>query len=242
MATKIIPGVIDCACVIYGTAYDWSYVEKLYNMIKRNLSSEIRFHVYTEANRPVPPHMIKHALTEWQVGNPRNAWWYKMQMFNSEHHAGPLLYFDLDVVIINSIDWIKDSSTDYFWAIHDFKRLYRPLIRDLNSSIMWWDTAKFNWVWEEFQKHALGDLQKRYRGDQDFLTAIIADKDRRFFNVNNVASWRWQCNEGGYNFAKKQPFLPNTPPKIPDTASVLIFHGNPKPADITDSITLAHWK
>jgi hypothetical protein len=55
-----IDSITDCACVIHGTGYDWQYVEKLYNMLSTTFAQGIRFHVYTEAHRPVPSHMIKH--------------------------------------------------------------------------------------------------------------------------------------------------------------------------------------
>ena len=107
--------VTDCACVIHGSGYDWQYVEKLYNMLTRNLQGSIRFHVYTEASRSVPPHMIKHQLTEWPgIGGPRRSWWYKMQLFNQHHHQGNLLYFDLDCVIVADLQWLVDLPTDHF--------------------------------------------------------------------------------------------------------------------------------
>ena len=56
---------IDCACVIHGDAYNWKYVDTLYSMLTRNLSRQVRMHVYTEQHREVPPHMIKHVLTDW---------------------------------------------------------------------------------------------------------------------------------------------------------------------------------
>jgi len=59
--------MIDCACVIHGTGYDWIYVERLYNMLNRHLSGGCRMHVYTEHDRSVPPHMIKHCLEDWPV-------------------------------------------------------------------------------------------------------------------------------------------------------------------------------
>ena len=56
---------VDCACVIHGTGYDFTYVDRLYSMLNRHLSRGARLHVYTEAGRPVPNHMIRHDLTEW---------------------------------------------------------------------------------------------------------------------------------------------------------------------------------
>jgi hypothetical protein len=241
MDQPIIKTSIDCACVIHGKRYDWSYVEKLHNMVSRHIDGDLRFHVYTESTRSVPDTMIKHSLIDWEIGNPKNAWWYKMQLFNSQHHAGPLLYFDLDVVIVNPLNWIKELSLNYFWAVHDFKRLYRPHIRDCNSSVMWWDTTKFDWVWQDFQKQSLGQVQRQYRGDQDYLTAVIPEKTRRFFNNEHMVSWRWQCKDGGYDFVKKQHFLPDTQAKIANSASVVIFHGNPKPDQVNDPAITEHW-
>ena len=59
-------GMIDCACVIHGSGYKWEYVEKLYNMLNRGLRNRMRLHVYTEADRPVPDHMVKHVLEDWR--------------------------------------------------------------------------------------------------------------------------------------------------------------------------------
>ena len=118
-------GRIDCACVIHGSGYDWQYVERLYNMLCRNLSTEVRMHVYTEHDRSVPPHMAKHTLEDWGISGPKRSWWYKMQLFNPAHFAGNMLYLDLDVVIANNLDWIPAHSTDYLWTIRDFRYLQR---------------------------------------------------------------------------------------------------------------------
>jgi len=57
--------------------------------------------------------MIKHVLTEWPgVAGPKRSWWYKMQLFNNEHHQGDLLYFDLDTVIVRDISWIARLPTE----------------------------------------------------------------------------------------------------------------------------------
>jgi hypothetical protein len=40
---RTVDSITDCACVIHGTGYDWQYVEKLYNMLSRNLPNGIRF-------------------------------------------------------------------------------------------------------------------------------------------------------------------------------------------------------
>ena len=235
-------GILNCACVIHGNGYDWSYVEKLYNMIVRNCTKEVRFHVYTEHDRSVPPHMIKHNLQEWPgISGPRASWWYKMQLFNSDNFAGPLLYFDLDVVVVRNIDWVANMSTRYFWAIKDFRSLWRNSNTGLNSSIMWWDTRRFHKIWQEFSTKNLEQIRKKYHGDQDYITAEIPDKDRRTFEQKYIMSWRWQALDGGLNFGTRVYKEPGTGTTFGNETSVLVFHGTPKPHEVKDPEIVKHW-
>ena len=234
--------IIDCACVIHGDAYSWGYVERLYNMLRRHITPTIRFHVYTEADRPVPEHMIRHDLEPWHITRARRAWWYKMQMFNPQHHAGPLLYFDLDTVIVRNIDWIWQQPLQYFWAVRDFKYLWRPTHTGINSSIMWWDTRQYQQVWQSFCTQDLVTVMRKYHGDQDYIGAVIPQNQRRFLDSDSVISWRWQCQDGGYDFRRRRGRIPGTGTQIPESASVLVFHGSPKPDKITDVQVLQHWR
>jgi hypothetical protein len=144
-------GITDCACVIHSTGYDWQYVDRLYSMLSRNLPGGIRMHVYTEKSRPVPSHMIKHSLHEWPgLGGPKRSWWYKMQLFNPKHFQGQLLYFDLDCVILRDLSWITTLDRDLFWGIRDFKYLQRPGYSGINSSVMWFNTERYAWLWDQF--------------------------------------------------------------------------------------------
>lgn len=243
MATTItVPsGPIDCACVIHGDTYNWTYVERLYNMLNRHISAGVRLHVYTEADRPVPAPMIKHELDDWKIAGPKMSWWYKMQLFNTKKFAGPLLYFDLDVVIVNNIDWITQASLRWFWSVRDFRYLWRPHDLSINSSVMWWDNQNTQQVWQAFCQQKLDKLVKSYKGDQDFLKDHVPQEICRYFNHERVLSWRWQCKDGGYDFKTRRFFQPDTETKYSENASVLVFHGRPKPAEINDVVISNHW-
>ena len=166
--------ITDCACVIHGSGYDWTYVEKLYAMLNRHLSNGIRFHVYTEHDRPVPNHMIKHVLTNWpEISGPKRSWWYKLQLFNPEHHQGNLLYFDLDTVILRDISWISQLPTEYLWGIRDFKHLQRPGYLTLNSSVMWWNVEKMSWIWDQFNTTNVVNTSRQYPRDDVKLMEVL---------------------------------------------------------------------
>ena len=243
MAKQNTPSPVDCACVIHGTGYDWIYVERLYNMLSRNLPNGIRFHVYTEHDRSVPAHMTKHALTNWpEISGLRRAWWYKLQLFNSEHHQGNLLYFDLDTVILRDISWIPQLPTEYLWGIRDFKHLQRPDYSTLNSSVMWWNVDRMSWVWDQFNTTNVVNTTRQYPGDQDYLNAVLGHNRIRYLEDSQIQSWRWQCLDGGYNFNTRRHKIPGQGTQIPGSTSVLVFHGKPKPHEINDKVVQDLWR
>jgi hypothetical protein len=238
-----MPSLVDVGCVIHGNTYDWRYVEKLYSMVVRHMPAPVRFHVWTEHDRSVPPHMVKHILDDWPgVSGPKRSWWYKIQMFDPRHHAGDLLYFDLDVVIVGDISWTVAESTRQFWTLRDFRYLQRPTYSSINSSLMWWNVENFSWVWEQFSKEPIDSVIRRYPGDQDFLQATIPVASIRHFDPERVVSWRWQCHDGGWDFQARRPRLPGTGTVIASNASVLVFHGRPKPHEINDAVIQKYWK
>ncbi|CAB4138114.1 hypothetical protein UFOVP328_307 [uncultured Caudovirales phage] len=232
---------VDCACLIHSDGYGWQYVDKLYSMLTRHLSRPVNLHVYTEESRPVPAPYIKHSLIDWGIQGPKKSWWYKIQLFNKQFHSGPLLYFDLDTVIVNNIDWLPQLNLRYFWTIRDFKHLWRPTHQGINSSVMFWDTEQFDWVWHGFMQNSIHQNMRRYPGDQDYLSDTIFQPRLRYFAESWVQSWRWQCLDGGYNFKQRAWKTPNSGTDIPDTTSVLVFHGHPKPHEIQDPTVVKHW-
>lgn len=235
------PAVIDCACLIHDTLYDWTYVERLYNGLKRNLTPEVRLHVYTERSRVVPPHMIHHPLDEWiGIRGPKKSWWYKIQLFNPRQHLGPLMYFDLDTVITGNIDWIWQLPVDKFWSVRDFKYLFRPSRYSVNSSVMWFDTRLYPQVYEKFDP-GIARSRARYHGDQDYIHEMIPDTSRYYFDKQQVKSWRWEIKDGGYDFKRKCYKKPESGTILPNQTSVLIFHGDPKPHEISDPNVLQYW-
>jgi hypothetical protein len=233
---------INCACLIHGDAYPWLYVEKLYSMLSRHISRPINLHVYTEESRTVPAPYIKHSLIDWDISGPKKSWWYKLQLFNSDFYSGPLLYFDLDTVITANIDWLWQLNLRYFWAVRDFKYLWKPHSTGINSSIMWWNTNQYSYVWENVINQKLTSLFSRHHGDQDFISEIIPYEQRRFFDTESVKSWRWECLDGGYNFQSRKHRNPGNGTALASQTSVLVFHGKPKPENIEDPVVLAHWQ
>jgi hypothetical protein len=187
--------------------------------------------------------MNKHTLTNWPgIAGPRRSWWYKLQLFNPEHYSGNLLYLDLDMVLVRSIDWIRNLDPGQFWAIRDFKYLQRPHVTTINSSMMWFNVAAYSHVWQQF---AAGDVEKtsrRYPGDQDYLAQVIDRRQQRFFEDRYFQSYRWQCLDGGFDFQKRRYHAPGTGVAVGSDTAAIVFHGKPNPHESTDPLVAEHWQ
>jgi hypothetical protein len=237
-----IDGTVDCACVIHGDKYDWCYVERLYNMVQRHSTRPVRFHVFTESGRSVPDYMVKHVLHDWPgIAGPKKSWWYKMQMFEPGRVSGRLLYFDLDTVIVDNIDWMQGLDARFFWSIRDFRHLWRPSWKGMNSSVMLWDTTRFGWIWKEFQQNDVKTQARLFHGDQDFLNSVLTERDLKFMDESLIKSWRWQIKDGGMDMKTRVYRRPDAGSVLLPGVKILIFHGSPKPHDIHDPVIAQNW-
>jgi hypothetical protein len=187
--------------------------------------------------------MIKHVLQEWPgLSGPKKSWWYKMQLFNPEYFAGNLLYLDLDVVVVRKLDWVHNHDTSFFWGIRDFKYLQNRSRNVINSSMMWWNVGQFSHVWHTFNAADINQVMRQFRGDQDYITHAIDQSHQRFFEDKYFESYRWQTLDGGYQFDKKKHVLPGTGVKISGDTALVVFHGVPKPHEVTDPAIIELWR
>jgi hypothetical protein len=182
-------GPIDCACVIHGDAYSWKYVENLYSMLSRHLRPGIRLHVYTERDRPVPEPFIKHCLDDWNISGPKKSWWYKLELFNSAHHQGPLLYFDLDVLICKDITEVVNN----FQSLNKFLMVKEPYQDIVNSSIMYW-SGDYSYLYNNYvnNKDLLCEEYKkvpRY-GDQSYISENVEYDLIENYAPINFINWK----------------------------------------------------
>jgi hypothetical protein len=191
-------------CVRTGKKYGDEYVQRLHDGVRRHLpesAKDTRFVCFT--NEPV-------AGVECEplpVDLPK--WWSKLGLYAL---AKPLLYFDLDIVILGSLQPVLE------WD--GFGTIKNPWLKGYNSSVIKLTGNEFH-VWERFVPGVMSAM----RGDQDWLN--VAMPDAPTFPVEWFPSWKvHRC------FA-----MPEPPPK----AIAVITHGSPKPHQIADGWLRDHW-
>jgi hypothetical protein len=94
---------------------------------------------------------------------------------------------------------------------------------------------------DNFQDLDIAQTVKRFHGDQDYISSVITEQQRRYFNTEWVKSWRWQCLDGGYDFKRRTWLSPGSGTDINDNTTIMVFHGNPKPHEIQDPVIQQFW-
>lgn len=205
------PTKLIIACVWWGTLYSIEYVEKLYNSVKRNLTIPFEFVCITN-HETVPDGVNK---IKPPLSNTNTGWWQKVGLFAPTLFPkdSRVLYLDLDVVITGSLDNIV-SVTEPFCMIENFGPNKKHAAH--NSSIMvWTPTNKTQAIYDSFSD----DVMKELHGDQCYIWRVLRN-DIHNFPKNWIVSYKyekikqWQHQD--------------------DDTSIIIFHGKPKPADVTN--------
>lgn len=147
-------------------------------------------------------------------------WWAKLNLFNPSLVRGDILYMDLDTVITGSIEHYM--NLDQFTMLSDFYHPHKPA-----SGMMFIPQNCKKHIWMEFCTNANEWIQ-HYRGDQDFLEALLGQSVARF--GDDVKSYKVhvaKCSTRGFTRTKSQGNG-----KVPPGTNVLCFHGKPRPFEI----------
>jgi hypothetical protein len=217
-------------CMRWGTLFPAEYVNRLYRGVTRNVARPTRFIAFTDdptgleaeiEARPIPPIRLP---ASGLGGSP----WRKLALWSRDVGLeGDMLFLDLDVVVVGSLD-----------AFFDFEPGKLAIIRDWgsrdsgNSSVMRLPAGGAPHLVDDFEAAPL-EKRRLYANEQVYLT-----RESRL----PTAFWpsRW-CP--GF----KAMMLPRFPAnlvknvKLPEGARVVVFTGRPRPHEAADGIWPAPW-
>ena len=209
------PEKITVACVWWGTLYGKEYVEKLRNSVARHLSIPHDFVCLTDRD-DVPEGVKKIPLDIGPEG-----WWQKTALFKPGLFSGKVMYLDLDVIVINSLDEFAKVK-DPFSMIENFGPNKKHSAHN-SSVIVWTPSSQTEKIYTKFSE----EVTKELHGDQCWIWRVM-DKNITNYELDWVDS---------YKYGKIQQWKRRT-----DNTSIIVFHGNPKPHDkrVTPSLK-KHW-
>lgn len=226
-------------CVRFGNKYGREYVERLRNMVSRHMTIPYTFTCLTDDQHP-----IDGVRTIYQPNsNYQKGWWHKVHMFDANLPIqGRILYFDLDVVIHDSIDKLGLYCTDQFVGIHDFNRKFYASWKYLNSSVLAWNHGTQDHIYNQF-KQKPSDAQ-RLQGDQDWIWKLCQNKII-FWPREWIQSYKWEVRTREelvvINGKRQFKTVRHDIKPIKDCA-VAVFHGEPNPSDVQDKFVVDNWQ
>jgi hypothetical protein len=195
--------MITVACVEWGDYCGLGalYVRNLRSAVARHLTVAHRFVCLTD--RPEAHKGIETIrLTPGMTG-----WWNKLELFRPQLFEGRVVFFDLDTFIVASIDGLAQNKgiihlKDWGWE----QNVY-------GSGCMVWDAGEHAEAWTQMNAPP-APACLRFRGDQDWLTAL-GGWDALPFPL--VCSMKYHCKHGEMH---------GDPPS---GAAVVCCHGPRKP-------------
>lgn len=166
-------------------------------------------------------------------------WWSKMEIFGIH---GPVLYLDLDTVVVGSIDTLAEritESEDELFMVRDF---YKQNL--LSTGMLGWN-GDVKWILDEFRKVVdgarwstfkgtfyLGTASGSFRGDQEWLRPILSGQDEmKVSSIQDVFS----------GIRSYKVHMRNCRQLIGDER-VICFHGKPRPHEVRNVPWMKkHW-
>lgn len=217
--------MVHCICIKWdGKDYNAEYVNRLYRGIKRNTSVDFAFTCFSDHGSGLESG-IEHKPIPHFTGN----WFSKISLYNKELYnpEDQIFFFDLDTVIIRNIDDIL-SYRGNFILLRDFYR-----VTGYGSGLMSWRPEAVHHMWTAFTPES-----RCNHGDQGWPE----------IHYPNADLWQEKYPEKIVSYkvhiSKKMQPIRNIP--FPqgnlDTASIVCFHGQPRPHHIHDLNWMKeHW-
>lgn len=211
---------VSIVCLKWGTKYSPDYVNKLYSMVKRNLTIPFDFYCFTDCDKGIDPWVKIRPLLDDNL----KGWWGKVSYFKTPMAdiEGIVLTLDLDMVIVDNIDCLFDVPGDFVIMKDKFPQ------NGNNSSVMLFEANTCGDIYDdldltntEFNTGAIGDNTKaKYWGDQVWITEKRPQATN--FPEKWIATYKWDCLD------EKKQF------KLDDGVKMIAFTGKPDPHEVPE--------
>lgn len=208
-------------CMKWGTKFEPLYVNTLASMVRRHLRLPHRFVCFTDDGAGLDERIEVRDLPEMTL--PENAperGWRKLSVFKEKlaDLEGTALFLDLDVLILDDLEPFFTQPGEFLivheWGFRD------PVIG--NSSVFRFEIGKHPDILDYFVNN-LETVRATHRNEQAYLSHAVHKKGiLQYWHEEWCRSFKRHC---------MRPFPVNyvLPPKQPENAKIIVFHGNPNP-------------
>lgn len=209
-------GVKQVICISWGTKYGAPFINRLYNMVERNITPPFTFTCFTDNREGLHPGILCEDLPPIEVEMPVNTRgiWPKSRLWGPKLGSlkGAVLFLDLDLVIVSSLDPFFEvgGPDDIVLA----KNQTTPFERLGQTSLFRFPVGKLVPLQEKFKENPQW-VADTYRYEQRYVSRC-APGGIKLFPRKWVLHFRQDC---------RWPFPLNyfLVPRLPSSARVVIF-------------------
>ena len=223
-------------CIKWGKGYPGTYANILYRSVRDHLSLPHRFVCLTDDPSGLDAGIETMAIGDFPL--PRESWargmWPKLVMFRKGLFPdnATVIFLDPDIVITKPIDPMIEHVRKK-GGLHIIREWNPALLKVLpvswrpdrgsNSSVVAFIAGAQTHILDRFLEDPQGYFAMHYN-DQNFINAFAADK--------NYWPYSW-CQSFKRSCVWYPPFNRIfRKPRLPKAAKIMVFHGEPNPADL----------
>ncbi len=216
-------------CMKWGTKYPAEYVNRLYNMVSRNLTLDFQMVCLTDDDTGIIPEVKCYPIPELNLPNnlPERGW-KKLTTFKPELYdlKGTALFLDIDIVIVDNIDCFfthKSEHEDSVLIIRDWKKPWRMIG---NSSVYRFKIGQNTYpeLLTNFEQN-FDKIRQQVRHEQAYLSNYLREHHHlEYWDSSWCVSFKYQC-------IRPFPLSFVQSPRLPNDAKIVIFHGEVNPHD-----------
>jgi hypothetical protein len=212
---------VNVVCMKWGTQYEPWWVNRLYGMVARNTSWNVRFVCFTDDATGIRSEVECRPMPEVRFDPKLGKFWPKLGLMQEGLGGleGMTLFLDLDLVVLDSLDpfFTYDGR---FCIIREWKD---PHLGYGNSSVVRYFIGQESAVLDRFYATPPEEIAARYASkEQNFLTKA----------VDEVTFWpeAWCAPFPRASLPRNRIVRFFTTPTKPEGAKILIFYGAVTPA------------
>ena len=222
---------IDIVTFAWGEWYGRrdEYLEKLRNMLERNLTVPYRLNCLTDQVRyKVDGVNMKPIQSPLTKGNLR-----KLAIFNPAYNFGRIFAIDLDIVILDNIDEIVNFNKSKIMARAAFKTKKKEWKPDGDIHLINMTKAQKSRVWTFIRRQSRVIYNRTHGAERLFY--------EQFWN-NLFPDMRFLQKEFPYKVRSYKQDEINKTFHVPNGTKIVTFHGVPKPHECEESWICEYWR
>lgn len=212
---------VNVVCMKWGDRYSALFVNRLYAMVVRNTSWQIRFVCFTDDGAGIRPDVECQPLPRFDYDPKLGKYWPKLGLMQPGLGglSGMTLFLDLDLVVIGDLDEMF-RHPGRFLIIKEWKD---PHLGYGNSSVVRFFIGAERAVIDRFNATSHDEIMSRYDGkEQNFLSKAVDEIG--FWPPEWVPPFNLACLPAN----RIVRFF--STPRRPRGGKILVFYGSITPA------------